>query len=66
MHNFIIIDKSDNIISNMYVKNYRRAYELSKMIYPNSFKIQKESKFKNCPGCKDIIQPKIKCSCWDF
>ena len=67
MYNFIIKDKSDNILSNMYVKNYKRAYILSKMIYPiNSFQIQKELKLKKCQGCKDIIQPKIKCSCWGF
>ena len=42
MHNFIIIDKSDNIISNMYVKNYRRAYELSKMIYSQRKYIKKQ------------------------
>ena len=62
------IFKEDKKIYNISTHNYTRACLLVKNLFPNNnnIKIVQKKKDNICSGCKEILDSKVKCSCWNF
>ena len=62
------IHKQGEKIYNIYTNSYKRASFLAKTLFPTDLDVEivKTKKDEKCSGCKEKIDYKNKCSCWNF
>ena len=60
--------KESKKIYDIYTNSYNRACILANALFPeaSNIKIVQKKKDNICSGCKERLDNKNKCSCWNF